>query len=250
MYTKIIRSGTLLERWEYQIAPDFERLSEPKEKKKRSRAIERRDDNIKACRQAFFRLVRANLFEERPPILLTLTYRENKTDIAEAYEDFTRFGKRMRTAYGSGIAWVAVPEFQKRGAVHFHVLVFNIDNGIVEAERRTRAIANIWGNGFVDAIKTDGNAKLSTYLAKYMQKAMHDPRLLGKRAYSASRNVLRPVHLNTPFQISHAYQEWDLVEGEGLVKAREYDTLFLGRCLYKQFVLMSNLHESSANKSP
>lgn len=232
-----MRAGSLVEQWEYQYEPDFERLSAPKERRKRLIKQERRENNIKACRKAFQRLVRANLDEGNPPILVTLTYADNVTDIEVAYKDFTRFGVRFRREFGEAVSWIAVPEFQKRGAVHFHVIVFNIDNETARTERRTRKIADIWGHGYVDAITTDGHAKIATYLAKYMSKAMHDKRLLGKRAYSATRNILRPVFLNTPFQIAFAREEWDIAGDRGLVKAKEYDTLHLGRCLYKQFIV-------------
>jgi len=40
--------------------------------------------------------------------------------------------------------------------------------------------------------ETDGNERLSTYLAKYMVKAFTDSRMIGQKAYVCSRNLIRP----------------------------------------------------------
>jgi hypothetical protein len=158
--------------------------------------------------------------------------------VAEAYKAFTAFGVKLRRQLERDISYIAVPEFQKRGAVHFHVLVFGLGNEAITAERRTRFFANLWGHGFLDLLGTDGSPKLASYLAKYMSKAMHDRRLVGKRAYSASRNVLRPVLANTALQLSVCFADWGLNTVDNpIAMQKEYDTLFLGRCVYKQFIV-------------
>lgn len=235
-YTKVIQSGRLIEKWVYEREPAPERLRKRKTKIRRIRRPERRLDAIKACRDAFRRLVRANLDPETPPALMTLTMRD-VTSVDVAYKRFTLFGKRLRRAFAESVSYIAVPEFQKRGAVHFHVLVFGLKYEDYSHERSTRRIAALWREGFVDILRTDGHAKLSSYLSKYMSKAMHDPRLVGKRAYSASRNVLRPVCLRTPLQIRVAFEEWGLTVDKPPVREREYGTLYLGRCVYKSYVI-------------
>ena len=54
--------------------------------------------------------------------LLTLTYRENITNTKKAWHDFTKFIRLVRKHYPNFV-YVAVPEFQKRGAVHFHLSI-------------------------------------------------------------------------------------------------------------------------------
>lgn len=246
-YTKIIQSGSIIEQWTYEKEPNPDRLVRKKPRIRRTIHRERRADNIKKCKAAFTRLVRANLSPSKPPFLLTLTMR-SIVSIDEAYRSYTAFGKRLRTRYGQGISWVAVPEFQKRGAVHFHVLVFDLPYEAYSNERRTRSLANLWGEGFCDIRKTDASPKLASYLGKYMSKAMQDLRLVGKRGYSASRNVLRPVSLNTAFSVRTFRELWGLTGDNSLVKEREYDTMFLGRCIYKQFNV-ENTHENSDHRS-
>jgi len=263
MYRKVIQSGDLVELWEYERAPNPVPYSQRKPRIKRVFNRKRRLDNVVKLKNSFRRLVRANLLLGAPA-LVTLNTRENM-GVEEGYKNLTKFGVRLRKQFGSSVAWISVPEFQKRGAIHFHCLVWNLPEGLpcllslqwytdkvgkkhrkhvcpIEraCERQTRRIASCWTAGFVDAIETDGNVRISSYLAKYMSKAMHDERLLGKRAYSASRNVLRPVSLNTSFQIAEAFSVWGITVDNPVVQQKEYDTLHLGRCNYKSMLLNQN----------
>lgn len=55
---------------------------------------------------------------------VTLTYRYNIQDAKRAYADLKEFARRVRAQYGRvGIVWRA--ELQKRGAIHYHVFVFD-----------------------------------------------------------------------------------------------------------------------------
>lgn len=259
MYTKVIQSGDLIEEWTFERSPAPKK--NPKPRVKRVFKQERRLDNVKRAANTFRRLVRANLAKYGPPALMTLTTAENE-DIEAGYKHFTAFGKQLRKNFGNGLVWIGVPEFQKRGAVHFHVLIWGLPPKIPcvlsrefytdktgkkhrkhvclkesGCERNTRTLAPLWGRGFLDICTTDGNTRLSSYLAKYMSKAMHDKRLVAKRAYSATRNVVRPSHFNTAFQIRMAYEAVGLTVDNSPMKTREYDTLFLGRCVYKSYQL-------------
>jgi len=260
-YTKAIQSGTLFEIWEYERAPNPDRLIRRKPRIRRVFRRERRADSILKCKASFVRLVRANLGQERPPALMTMTM-HGIEDVDVSYRAYTLFGKRLRTMFGSHLSWLAVPEFQKRGAVHFHVLIWGLPPELPclysesfytdkvgkrhrkhvcpktrKCERNTRSLVPIWGHGFLDIVETDDNPRLSSYLGKYMSKAMHDKRLLGKRAYSASRNVLRPVSLNTSVSISIAKDVLEVPVDNPPLQEREYDTMYLGRCVYKSYSL-------------
>jgi hypothetical protein len=37
-------------------------------------------------------------------------------------------------------------------------------------ERKTRTLAKLWGEGYVDATKTDGSGRLAYYISKYITK--------------------------------------------------------------------------------
>jgi len=236
-YHKVVQSGTLVEEYLYE-RTIVDRSNIARKPRKRYPPQPRTSRNIRSCRRSFSRLVRANLTSQSVPYLVTLTMRDI-VSIDEAWEAHRLFGKRMRTAFkNDNLKWISVPEFQKRGAVHFHMLLWNLPHEAFKSERRTRRIAGIWSFGFVDIVKTDGSPKLSTYLSKYMSKAMHDFRLVGKRAYNASRNVLRPVSLVTPFSIETAFGIWGIGGVDNPpCDIRVYATMHLGRCIYKQFII-------------
>lgn len=102
------------------------------------------------------------------------------------------------------------------------MLLFGVSHEYVKSERSTRYFASLWTHGFTDVIATDGSSKLATYLAKYMSKALADFRLIGKRGYSASHNILRPVFLNTPFQIAFAREDWGIGGVDNSFEKEEY----------------------------
>jgi len=152
----------------------------------------KRSDNSRRASMAFRRLVSANLTKSGNPVLITLTYSENIGSLERAYSDFRAFGQRCRYNFGQSFRYIAVPEFQKRGAVHFHALYWGLPPDIHIRERETRMVAALWSHGFVFIKPTDGNERLSSYLAKYMAKAFTDKRLKNQKAYTSSRNCLRP----------------------------------------------------------
>jgi hypothetical protein len=260
MYTKIVQSGNLVEIYEYEYSPAPKRP--PKRRERRFRRYTRRIDNMGASKRRFGRLVRANLFGDNPSFC-TLTFRDIVSlDVCNKH--FTLFGMRLRSAFGDRLRYIAVPEFQRRGAVHYHLLIWGLPKGLAclasneyyedstgqrhrkhicdearQCERRTRRIATKWGHGFVDIFETDGSARLAGYLAKYMSKASMDGRLLGKKGYFTSRNVYKVTSLNTPVAIDTAKAVWgiDTSDESSLEPLREmsYTTKWLGRANYKSY---------------
>jgi len=196
-YLKVVVSGEVLEVYEYERTSEGP-VSGPKQNRKRvtrrsDREIRfRRADNLFRLKRAFTRLVRSNCRPDAIPALVTLTMFE-VVGIDVAYSAFNVFTKHLRSATKANFQYIAVPEFQKRGAVHFHLLIWGLDDKLIKYERINRTIQNIWQLGFVDCVPTDGSAKLAGYLAKYMSKSMLDQRICGQRAYTTSRGVMRPM---------------------------------------------------------
>jgi len=196
----------------------------------------KRKDNAGRATLSFRRIVQVNLIGTALPVLLTLTYSDNFKDIRGAYSDLTAFTKALRYYFGKGFRYISVPEFQKRGAVHFHTLVWGLPSRLFLEERKTRYLARLWGKGFLYFKLTDGNAKISSYLSKYMSKAFVDLNLKNCKAYVASRNILRP------FVYSGFSPVWPILEdcGVGITPAcqiKEYNTKWLGKGRYSLYKL-------------
>lgn len=256
MYTKIIKSGDLIELYEYEKEPVTRRQRihfrgcthiECGTSRRCHRLFvpSRRFKNLYAARKAFYRLVRCNLVGD-PPCFLTVTMLDI-VPLVVANKLFTSFLHRLGRGRRDKFRFIAVPEFQKRGAVHYHLLVWGFTRDELKNEIYTRAIQRQWGYGYVDAVPTDGHAKLAGYLAKYMYKTMQDVRLSGKKAYSTSRNLLRPVQgssSKSPSLVDFIKKEWciDSAVDNSIApeKTREYTTQWLGKGRYSLFVLAKN----------
>jgi len=156
VYTKIIKSGNILEFYEYQKAPYKQRYHIRKSRASRShKRLSRRADNLGRTKRNFERLVWSNLSRENPPVLLTLTMLQIM-EIGPAFKELTAFFRRLRrvSIFGKSFRYIAVPEFQKRGAVHFHCLVWGFPKEALN-ERVTRYLQRQWLRGFCDLLLTD-----------------------------------------------------------------------------------------------
>jgi len=258
-YIKIYQSGNTTEVYEYEknCFPHAQHRRKTPHGTRYPRHARRTEASVRRARRSFTRLVRANLIGTRMPLLLTLSMYQ-VLPYPASVRIFTDFATKLRRLHGETFRYIAVPEFQKRGATHWHVLLWGlpIETGCVgyfinkprkqffctswqegRCECATRNLARLWLRGFSDAIQTDGHDKLATYLAKYMQKAMHDQRLVGKKAYYASRNCVRPLSAG-----ANSLDQYlsDIVIPSELVNQREFSTLWLGKCNYKIYLKKSS----------
>jgi len=235
-YTKIIRSGTLTEVYEYEKKPipyEKRKAYRPRKRSSRNLFVTNRDSrNLRRLKKHFERIIFSNLSATDKPALITLTMFE-VMPIEQAYIAYTDFIHRLRRVYGKSFSYVAVPEFQKRGAVHFHALFWGLPEKLIDEERNTRNIQRLWLRGFVDCVPTDGSYALARYLSKYMSKAMQDSRLRYQKAYTCSRNIMRPVSFST--DLLDEYADILGVGDKTLVNSRTFDTMWLGKATYKLY---------------
>lgn len=133
---------------------------------------------------------------------ITLTFKENLTDIVQANKIFGNWASNIRKLK-KDFKYIAVPEFQKRGAVHYHILSnlgkedINIILPQKERTEKTKDLTTLfdvkyWSRGFarVDFIKGDYK-KIYSYICKYMTKDI-DNKLFGKHRYFNSQNLNKP----------------------------------------------------------
>lgn len=133
---------------------------------------------------------------------ITLTFKENLTDIVQANKIFNAWVSNIRKLK-KDFKYISVPEFQKRGAVHYHVLsnLGREDTNIIYLQKervgKAKDLTTIydvkyWTKGFarVDFIKSDYK-KIYGYICKYMTKDI-DNKLFGKHRYFNSQNLVKP----------------------------------------------------------
>lgn len=155
-YTKIVQSGRLVEIYEYQYSPNkhLGLFRRDRGKANTRQRRNRRPDNVSRLCAKFKRLVWANLDDrERSPALLTLTFRDD-LGVADGFKLFSSFRRRLEKRF-TDVRYIAVPEFGTQGTcrLHFHVLIWGLDDFIISNERSSRELASLWGNGFVDILK-------------------------------------------------------------------------------------------------
>ena len=150
-YTRLVQTGNVIEVFRYEREPALlgrpRKLRDGFKARREGRVLRRRSDSVVRAQQSFWRIVRGNL-SKGAPALLTLTMLDI-VGLGDAYKCYTAFGQRIRRRFGESIAWIAVPEFQKRGAVHFHVLMWGLPDEYVATEIYTRRVQNWWGYGYV-----------------------------------------------------------------------------------------------------
>lgn len=171
---------------------------------------------------------------------LTLTFAENMTNIEECNLLFKKFIMKLKYTYKlKDLKYLAVIEFQQRGAVHYHVLL-NIPY-IPHNE-----LQNLWGHGFVFVNAISHVDNLGAYILKYMTKDNNDTRLMGKKAYLTSRNLKQEEII-----VNHDLRDFSHIESKIIQKYNldtlksvyeaNYDTEILGNCTYKQYNLKREL---------
>lgn len=197
---KVIVSGNVVEVYTFEdgfFYNEPEYYIEPvKSEKKRSKEVD--VSSIYRTRRTLRRLIESNsgAYKEGGKVLndrfVTLTFKENVKDLTVANREWNRFVDRFnRKFYERGyLKYVGVPEFQKRGAVHYHALFFNMPF-LKDAHKK---IWDSWGHGFVfrEDVKKGSVAR---YLGKYIEKGFRDSRLKNRRRYLASRNLFRPKQI-------------------------------------------------------
>ena len=165
---KIVKSGPLLEVYDFgrgiNLGRRIRRIKTDDEKtlqgdKPKSSQKEIIESSARRAKRMIKRLIMSNCFKwfnkkGRPytPITLTLTFKENITDLKEANYEFTKFIRRLnyetnaiegRDLKKSNLKYLSVFELQKRGAIHYHMIFFNLPY----MEDVYRKMYKIWGQG-------------------------------------------------------------------------------------------------------
>lgn len=162
---------------------------------------------------------------------ITLTFSDNVCDIDQANKYFSLWTKRYTNfckKYGHELKYLGVPEFQKRGAVHYHLLL-NVPCGTIFLphqyehhfdEKKGRMVYRKkmaydkkgknkklrycydvpkWEHGFTGALNfvdVDENFDPVAYMCKYMCKDLDD-RLWGRKKILKSNNIKKPLIIKT-----------------------------------------------------
>ena len=242
---KYVISGHILERYTYEKNQSVGFRSKDAGRKKKG--LNNTDSNNRGialgrARKAVMRTINSNPCLNK---FLTLTFEKNITDLNYSNDEFKKWVKRVNYQIyhtkKSAMKYVAVIEFQKRGAVHYHVLC---DMPYVDVKE----LQQIWGHGFIKLNKIKGKNDMpcdnvGAYVCKYMTKDNDDERLKERKSYLMSRNLDKPhelyVGINEEDLLAQVY---DLSDGlNSLINQSHYSAVYTneytGTVIYDQFNL-------------
>ena len=165
-------------------------------KRKNTRKSEMDEGTLAKAQQRARSNVRRRCFSTDMDTMLTLTFRENVTDIQEAWAVFKYFSRLMRWRFKERWFYVCVPEYQKRGAVHFHLAIKGFfPVGTVRRLWR-RACGTREGNIDIRSPRSIGKnswnpRRIAQYLSKYISK--NDSVEFNKRRYASGGEFPPPL---------------------------------------------------------
>lgn len=194
----------------------------------------RSPSSIRRAKTTFFKLCHHNNVYADTIHFVTLTFSFDVTyEKARQYQ--SDFFKRLKQQFEeSPISYISVPELTKKGRFHFHILVYNLPPETEENERSTRNIQRQFQRGYVDVRFAAYNSSgIAGYMAKYMSKALTDPKYETVRGYNCSRNIkkFRSFGSNT----LNEYEDMIIpTSNVANVEKATYDVPYLGTCSYRK----------------
>jgi len=196
---KMIKSGKVIEIYNYENKVQYGYLDENKvgrivcDNKENKRA--NREKVVNRAKRNIRRLANCNI--QRNSKFVTLTFKDNITDLDIANYEFKKFIQRLKYKTNIDLKYLAVIEFQERGAVHYHTMLFNLPY------MTNSALTRVWKNGFVRINKIDNVDNVGAYLTGYLTKQKHiteneelqEDKLLEKKCYFTSKNLKQPIEI-------------------------------------------------------
>lgn len=245
---KYVVSGNVIERYTYEKNQfvGFEPHNEKGKNKNGINKSENRAISLSRARKIVMRTINSNPCLDK---FLTLTFEENVIDLNYANNEFKKWVDRVNYQVFNSkkrvLKYVAVIEFQKRGAVHYHILC-NLP--FIDVNR----LSEIWSHGFIKLNKIKGDKErfgssecdnVGAYVCKYMTKDNDDERLNCRKSYLMSRNLDKPQEIyigaNEKDLLAQVY---GLDDGLDSVVSKSnfssmYTNEYTGTVIYNQFNL-------------
>ena len=204
---------------------------------KKGRKEERRQQTVRDARNITRRLALMNFKSNSK--FITLTFKKNIRDIEYADGEFKKFIQRFKYKFDiPKLKYLAVREFQKRGAIHYHLLcdwdkLLPSEDEIRHYERYLGK--EIWKHGFVDIKPIDHVDNVGAYIIKYMTKGVAIEFFKGKKIYLCSKGLERPL-------VYHDYYAEQIINTYSLNTKKEvftnsYESEYLGTITYKEYNL-------------
>jgi hypothetical protein len=169
-------------RWTLENDAEFKENYE-KMRKDKNYEKERTERSLRRTRKNIQDILHANLDDKS--YFLTLTFAENLQDYKKANSKFHYF---MRIK-NKNIKYLAVKEHQERGAIHYHLIVFDINDNDL------KSLQESWTYGFTQSKKITNkySYSIANYLTKYFTKEKNQLVKAGYRIFTKSNDLNKPL---------------------------------------------------------
>lgn len=236
-FTKIIQSGQIVDVYTYEhLNTNAEPPLQTKEAYGNGKnKLEQYAKTVRRRMRDIRNLANTN-FEQDKSKFITLTFRENLTDVEVANHELKKFIMKLKRRHDD-FKYLWVIEFQERGAVHYH-MICNLPF-VQKAE-----LEKLWTNGFVKINRINNVDNVGAYVTSYMSKDIDDARLQTKKAFGYSQDLIRPLEINDwSHEQAHIKQVGRiqnemfiaLQEGKKKVYHAEYTTEHCGKITHTQY---------------
>ncbi len=247
---KIVQSGDIIEIYDYSDGylkgfTNNKADSGRKSDYKSENYEEHRKQVLQRAKKNLRRLINANVGQygkEFTAKFLTLTFKDNVKDLDKANYEFTKFIKRLNYyCFGTkkaNLKYTCVIEFQKRGAIHYHIIIYNMP--YVHWDK----LLDLWDRDYKGGIwinKINDVDNVGAYVSEYLGNAekgqgkdILDDRLQGRKIYFSSRVLFKPIEITdekTVEQVAAA------LPSHTLKYSAEFSNEYLGDITYKQYNL-------------
>lgn len=138
-------------------------------------------------------------YELELPLFVTLTYHENFTDTVTAKKHLNAWFQRLRRIYGHDFRYFWKMEFQRRGAIHFHLALYinpaklpivpGLKKGFTNLDRAKKYVGQSWAeitaavNGFAAPASKLGNYTVKSYYVTGRAQDIKTGKYVNRRNY-------------------------------------------------------------------
>ena len=177
--------------------------------------------------------------------------RPAKEDAKKVIRDFLGKLRREYKKRGWDLKWVVTCETGERGAVHWHMIVNAVSDGVTDTHK---LIQNMWQRGrpyFSPLDNPDDFSKLADYLVKEAAKKIDKGETDERMSYSRSRNLIKPKERREKVRATGWRKEpkipegWELVPGSLLNGTNKYTGL-----PYQRYVIRRKEGAGSGKSEP
>lgn len=260
--TKVVKCGNVTEVYQYGI-PQWKGYENTYKGGRRGlsddlseRKEENRNATLSKARKTIRNLVNSNVYQygNITPKFMTLTFKENITNIDEANKEYRKFIKRLNYyVLGSkkcDLKYTCVSEIQDgsreyidkdgnkrnglgRGAIHYHVIFYNLPYV------PHSALLNIWGSSNGLRInKIDNVDNVGAYVCAYLTKQGCEA-FEGKKVYFNSRGLKKPIEITKKNTTSKVLGNLESRKLKCKIE-KTYINDYTGLVTYRQYVEKEN----------